>query len=139
MTGSRYLYPHTRRIEVTMALYAAGFGLHALYLKISVGSAGLSWAGIENGWSVAQTLVLASLVHGLGIRANGSLGPVSPFLRACAMSVFAGFFFSLAQAGAGGSAGYTYSAITIGMAVGAINAAADTINACKRFATQWMA
>ena len=137
MTGRRYLYPHTRRIEVTMALYAAGFGLHALYLKIRIGTAGLSWAGVENGWAVAQTLVLASLVHGFAIRINGRLGPVSPLLRACAMSVFAGFFFSLAQAGAGTSAGFTYSAVTIGMAVGAINAVMDTLDAGKVWVAKW--
>jgi hypothetical protein len=137
MAGHRYLYPHTRRIEVTMALYAAGFGLHALYLKIRIGTAGLSWAGVENGWAVAQTLVLASLVHGAAIRINGRAGPLSPFLRACAMSVFAGFFFGLAQAGAGTSAGYTYSAVTIGMGVGAINAAIDTMDACRAWVAKW--
>lgn len=137
MIGHRYLYPHTRRIEMTMALYAAGFGLHALYLKIRFGSAGLSWAGIENGMAVAQTLVAASLVHGAAIRINGRAGPISPFLRACAMAVFAGFFFGLAQAGTGGSAGFTYSAITIGMAVGAINAAIDTVDACKAWVAKW--
>lgn len=133
----KYLYPHTRRIEVTMALFAAGFGLNALYLKIRFGTAGLTWAGIENGMAVAQTLVAASLVHGFAIRINGRLGPISPLLRACAMAVFAGFFFGLALAGTGSSAGFTYSAITIGMALGALNAAFDTLDACKEWVAKW--
>lgn len=137
MTGRRYLYPHTRRVEVTMALYAAGFGLNALYLKIRFGHAGLTWAGIENGMAVAQTLVAASLIHGFAIRINGSLGPVSPFLRACAMAVFAGFFGALSMEGVGSSAGYTYSFIFIGMTIGALNAASDTITACKRMVAKW--
>jgi len=133
----RYLYPHTRRIEVTMALYAAGFGLHALYLKIRLGDAGLSWAGVDDGWAVATPLVVASLIHGLAIRVNGRAGPLSPFLRACAMAVFAGFFAGLAGAGAGSSAGFTYSAITVGMAVGAINATIDTVDACRAWVERW--
>jgi hypothetical protein len=133
-----YLYPHTRRIEVVMALYAAGFGLHAIYLKIQNGNAGLSWAGVENGWAVATPLLIVSLLHGLAIRINGRAGPLSPFLRAACMAAFAGFFFSLSTAGAGTSAAYTYSAITLGMAVGAINAAMDTVDAAKTWVAKWI-
>ena len=133
----QYLYPQTRKIEMTMALFAAGFGMHALYLKSAFGSAGLSWAGIETGRMVAQVLVGASLAHGIGIRANGRLGPVSPFLRTFAMGVFTYFFGMLALAGTGSSAGFTYAFVALGMCLGARNAAVDLIDALKGLSPRW--
>lgn len=133
----QYLYPQTRKIEMTMALFAAGFGMHALYLKAAFGNAGLSWAGIESGKDVAQLLVAASIGHGIGIRANGRLGPISPFLRAAAMAVFTYFFGMLAFAGTGSSAGFTYAFVALGMCLGARNAAVDLIDALKGLSPRW--
>lgn len=120
-----------------MAMFGAGFGLHALYLQTMTGQAGLAWAGIESGQHVAQMLVLASLLHGAGIRANGRLGPLSPILRAVAMAAFSAFFLRLALAGTGSSAGFTYAAIAIGMAAGMVNAVADAVDAMRRAALKW--
>ncbi len=133
----QYLYPQTRKIEMTMALFAAGFGMNALYLKSAFGNAGLSWAGIEDGRAVAQLLVGASIAHGIGIRANGRLGPLSPLLRSAAMGVFTYFFGALAFAGAGTSATYTYAVIAVGMCLGARNAAVDLLDALKGLSPRW--
>ena len=134
----RYLYPGTRRIEIVAALYAAGFGLHALYLKTMWGSAGLSWAGVENGLAVARFLVTVSLLHGLAIRVNGRAGILSPLLRAVCMALFAGFFGGLAAAWTGTSAGYTYSVVAVGMTIGALNAFNDTVTALRGALLKWI-
>lgn len=123
----RYLYPQTRRIEVTTALFAGGFGLYALHAQITTGIAVLGWTG----WTEAERqtvvwgLVLASLAHGAGIRANGRWGWVSPALRALAMAAFAAFFAKLVIVGGGTTAAYTYAWITVGTGVGALNATQD--------------
>lgn len=133
-----YLYPQLRRTEVTAALFAGGYGLFALYQQSAFGIPPLDWSGLSvaDRSAMAYVLTVASVAHGIGIRANGTWGRVSPSLRLIAMTIFAAIFARLAVL-APGNIGYNHTWIAAGMALGAVNALRDTIDAWQGREPRW--
>ena len=133
-----YLYPQLRRTEVMAALFAGGYGLFAVYQQTAFGIPPLDWSGLSvaDRSAMAYVLTLASVAHGIGIRANGTWGRVSPSLRLIAMTIFAAIFARLAVL-APGNIGYNHIWIAAGMALGAVNALRDTIDAWQGREPRW--
>lgn len=129
---ARYLYPRQRVIEMLAAMYAGGLGLYVGLTEALQGVAPLGWLQLSHDGQVvlAQALVTAALVHGLGIRINGAWW-CSPFLRLGAMLTFLGVSLFAVWRGMGSSAGYTYGWVTMFLVIGAANAARDSFAAWK--------
>lgn len=124
--SQKFLYPFRRRIETIAALYAAGFGLLVwIYIQSDITSP-LSWLNVSAQAQVciAYALVLAALLHALGIKINGSWR-WSPLLRFIGMSVHAFIIMWMSYKGGGTSASYTYSWISILLLYGSYSAIRD--------------
>lgn len=127
---ARFLYPRQRQIEVLSALYAGGFGLYCEALTTAGYRSPVYWVSdslaVQHG--VAMALLVAALVHALGIRINGSWRG-SPALRALAMASHTAIFAVMFAAASGSSATYSYAWVMVFMAAGTINAARDCATA----------
>ena len=128
MSIPQFLYPRQRQIEVMAALYAGGLGVYigmseALQISPPVRWLGLSAAGQL---ALAEVLVTAAILHGIGIRVNGAWR-CSPCLRLAAMAVLACISMFAVFRGAGSSASYTYGWVTAFLAIGAHNAFLDAV------------
>lgn len=130
MGQQRFLYPRQRQIEILAALYAGGFGLYCEAVTTAGARSPVYWVSenpaVQHG--VALALLIAALVHALGIRINGSWRG-SPVLRALAMASHTAVFAGLFSAAPGSSATYSYAWVMVFMAAGTINAARDCATA----------
>jgi len=132
MSIPQFLYPRQRQIEVLAALYAGGLGVYigmseALRITPPVGWLGLSSVGRLG---LAEVLVTAAIIHGIGIRVNGAWR-CSPCLRLAAMVLLACISLFAVLRGAGSSASYTYGWITAFLVIGAHNAFRDAIKSLR--------
>ena len=130
MGQQRFLYPRQRQIELLSALYAGGFGLYCEALTTAGARSPVYWVSdsIAVQHALAVVLLLAALVHALGIKINGSWRG-SPVLRAIAMAAHTAVFAWLFSAAPGSSATYSYAWVMVFMAAGTINAARDSATA----------
>jgi hypothetical protein len=126
-----YLYPFRRRIEMCSAIYAGGLGLWVWVWAIHGERNALDWTGLDQREQLlmAQAMVLASLVHALGVRINGHWR-WSPLLRVIGMSAHVTIMAWLAWTAAlGSSATWTYSWVTGALAFGTVGAIRDFLAA----------
>jgi hypothetical protein len=130
MTQQRFLYSRQRQIEMLSALYAGGFGVYCEAVVTAGHRSPIYWVSdrIAAQHSLAVALLVAALVHALGIRINGAWRG-SPALRAAAMAVHTAVFLILATAAPGSSAAYSYAWVMAFAAAGTINAARDCATA----------
>jgi hypothetical protein len=126
MAAQRFLYPRQRQIEVLSALYAGGFGLYCETITTAGLPSPIAWVSdsvaVQHGIAIA--LLLAALVHAMGIRINGAWRG-SPALRVAAMASHTVVFLVLSAAAPGSSAAYSYAWVMAFAAAGTINAARD--------------
>lgn len=130
---THYLYPRQRRIEVIGALYAGGLGTYIGLSSAVHGKPPVGWLGLD---PFAQTLMAGVLVNlamiwAVGIKINGSWW-CSPCLRLFAMLGFFGFAVFATIKGNGSSATYTYGWVAFFVALGAVNAARDSVKSWQR-------
>jgi hypothetical protein len=130
MATQRFLYPRQRQIELFSALYAGGFGLYCEAVTTAGERSPIYWVSdslaVQHGIAIA--LLLAALVHALGIRINGAWRG-SPALRVAAMASHTVVFLVLSAAAPGSSAAYSYAWVMAFAAAGTINAARDCATA----------
>ena len=130
MAPQRFLYPRQRQIEVLAALYAGGFGLYCEAITTAGARSPIYWVSespaVQHGLALA--LLVAALIHAIGIRINGSWRG-SPVLRALAMASHTAVFAGLFSAAPGSSATYSYAWVMAFAAAGTINAARDSATA----------
>lgn len=132
MTAPRFLYPRQRQIEVLSALYAGGFGLYCEVVMAAERPSPIYWVSdnIMTQHALSLALLIASLVHALGIRINGAWR-WSPALRTLGMAVHTFVFAAFFAAAPGSSATYSYAWVMAFMAAGTINAARDCARAAE--------
>lgn len=121
-----FLYPRQRSIEILAALYAGGLGAYIGFSDAIGGHPPIGWLGLprDGQIGIALALIGGALLHGLGIRINGR-SRFSPLLRLVGLLVHAAVAVFAVVQGAGSSASYTYTWLTVFLLVGAQNAARD--------------
>lgn len=130
MAPQRFLYPRQRQIEILSALYAGGFGLYCEAITTAGRRSPIYWVSdsVAVQHALALALLIAAVVHALGIRINGAWRG-SPALRTLAMASHTAVFAILFSAAPGSSATYSYAWVMAFAAAGTINAARDCATA----------
>ena len=132
MATRAFLYPRQRQIEVLAALYAGGLGVYIGMSEALSVTPPIGWLGLSPLARVglAEMLVTAAVMHGIGIRVNGAWR-CSPCLRLAALAVMTAISAFAVIKGAGSSASYTYGWITAFLVIGASNAARDSLTSLR--------
>jgi len=134
-----YMTPPRRAIEMLLAIYATGFGLHVWWHSL-LSENTLEWTGmyLPEALRFGQFLSISGLIHMAGVRINGSWR-WSPVLRLIGMLGHLGGIGSLWVIGeiTAKSAGYTYGFLTGCLVMVVWMIVLDVVRAAKNGGAAW--